>query len=141
MSAVTADRNTKSRNVGIGVGEHPIAASTTIYAGTLTMRAETGGLLKNGADTAAHQFAGVATEYVDNSAGAASAKYGKVAKTGEYTFETASTITIANIGDVFYISDNQTVALTGDVSNHVACGVMVDLDGAKPVIRIDGYAI
>ena len=139
MSAVTEDRNTQ-RSEGL-LGGHPIAASTKIYAGTLTMRAESGGWLKNGADTAAHHFAGVAREYVDNSAGSNGDKKAETYKTGEFVFETASTITIANIGDVMYISDNQTVALTGDVSNGVACGVMVDLEGSKPKIRIDGYAI
>lgn len=137
MSAVTADRNTKKRE-GL-LGEHPIAATTKIYAGTLTMRDATG-YLKNGANTASHVFAGVAREYKDNSAGAAGALYAQVTKKGVFLFETSSTLTVANIGTKVYLADNQTVALAGDVTPDIWCGIIVDIEGGKPWVRIDEAA-
>lgn len=135
MSAVTADRNTKKRE-GL-LGEHPIAATTKIYAGTLTMRDATG-YLKNGADTASHSFAGVAREYVDNSAGAAGDLKAEVWKTGVYGFE--GSLTVADVGKKVYISDNVTVALVGTTSNDVWCGVLVDVEGTTMWVRIDEAA-
>ncbi len=138
MSAVTADRDTKAK--AGSYGEHPVAASTTIYAGTLTMRDATG-FLKNGADTASHVFAGVAREYANNSAGAAGDVTAKVSKTGEYKFAKSGSITVANIGTAVYLVDNQTVALAATTDQDIACGVIVDVEGDELWIRIDGYAI
>lgn len=138
MSAATADRATKSRPGGYG--EHPVAAATTIYAGTLTMR-DASGNLKNGADTASHIFAGLAKEYKDNSSGAAGDLLAQVEKKGVYKFAKSGTITIADLGKTVYLVDNQTVALAATTTNQIACGKIVDVEGSDLWISIDGFAI
>lgn len=122
-----------------------MAASAKIYGKSLVMRNAAGNAIP-GADTASCKFAGVSMAQADNSAtapggaGAAGAVYVRVTKIGEHKFATADAWTVADIGTVGYISDDQTVAKVGVTTNDVAVGVCVDVDSDGVWFRIDGYA-
>lgn len=138
MAALAADRNTKSRNVGNSLS-HPVAATTVIYGGSLVMRNAAGNAIP-GADTASCQFAGVAKDQADNNPGAAGDTYAQCWTQGEFKFVNGDTWTIADVGTVGYISDDQTVAKVGTTTNDVAIGPCIDVDSDGVWFRIDGYA-
>ncbi|WP_153116029.1 hypothetical protein [Rhodocyclus tenuis] len=135
MSALTADRNTPSRdNVDF---EFPVAASTKIYAGGLTCLNAAGTATK-GAVSTTLKTVGVAQATVDNSAGAAGDKRVKVRR-GCFKFgNSASTdlITLANVGASAYIVDDQTVALTSGSSTRSIAGTIRDVESDGVWIEI-----
>lgn len=128
--ALAADRNTPRRSgdeVNLG-----LAASTKIYAGSIACRNASGYAVPGSVATTLKAL-GMATEQVDNSAGAAGAKSVQIAK-GVYKFgNSASTdlLTIADIGNDCYIVDDQTVAKTNGTSTRSVAGKVfaVDTDG------------
>lgn len=124
MTASTTDRNTPKRE---GVGYvYPVKGSTKIYAGTIVCL-DANGLAVPGSDTANLKTAGVAQEYVDNSAGADGAKTVKVHR-GVFQFDSAS-LADADIGKIVYVSDDQTVVKTV-TTNKVVAGRLMAIEGA-----------
>lgn len=117
MAALTKDRATEKREGKIDKIE--VAASTKIYAGSLVCRNSSGYLIP-AANTAGNVFAGVANEYIDNSAGAAGDLSCEVSLDGAFKLVGAS-LTRADIGKRVYVSDDQTVTLTPGV---VYCGIL-----------------
>ena len=111
----------------------PVAASTIIYAGAMCM-ANAAGTVVPGADTAAHSRVGIATEKVDNSAGAAGALECKFEREGVYQF--AYSGTAPNIGDTVYFVDDQTVGIAATTTNDIKVGVAVT-DGASSLVWVD----
>lgn len=118
MAALTADRATQKRQ-GV-IDEVGVAASTKIYAGSLVCR-NTSGYAVPAANSSGLVFAGVAQEYVDNSAGANDAVSVEVEKKGWHRFA-SSGLAITDLGRKLYISDDQTVTLT---PGNVYCGRLV----------------
>lgn len=127
MTAITTPRvKTRAREGDQFVRD---MAAVKILAGTIVMLNAAGNA--TGGAAATGQIAdGVAMETIDNSGGAAGALKIRVEK-GVFSFEnSASTdaITKAEIGDLCYIVDNQTVAKTDGSGTRSAAGRIVDVD-------------
>ena len=109
MTATTADINiiNKSR----GLQSYPVAAATTIYQGSF-VALDASGYLISATGVVTQKFVGIASEGVDNSAGAAAAKYCKVYTGGQLFKVITSGAALAYVGQPVWISDNQTVSFT-----------------------------
>tara|TARA_B100001939_G_scaffold72990_1_gene61147 strand:- start:1582 stop:1983 length:402 start_codon:yes stop_codon:yes gene_type:complete len=127
MTALTTDRNTKSRD-----GKTlflPVAAGVTIYQGALVA-------LENGYAVPAKTASGLkglgrAKARADNSAGAAG-EVGVEIEKGVFLFENdiTNTCSPADIGAPAYAVDDQTVANTDGAGTRSAVGVIFDVDSA-----------
>jgi hypothetical protein len=96
-------------------GEHPVAASATIYEGSMCGAAS--GYAR--ALTAGDLFLGHAFEKVDNSAGSAGDKDVKLL-TGIYRLQvTLTSVAITDIGKDVYASDDGTLTLTAGSNSRV----------------------
>lgn len=132
---LTQDRLIKRRDGSVFVD--PVAATTKIFAGSLTVLNAAGNLVP-GSTATGLVARGVAFEQVDNSAGAAGDKTAE-SRPGCYAFKnSASTdqITRAEIGDDCYIVDDQTVAKTNGSSTRSVAGKIVDLDSDGVWVRV-----
>ncbi len=121
MAALTQDRATPYRE-GIEI-EFPVAASTTIYAGSLVC-GNAAGYAVPASDTAGLKFLGVALEKVDNTSGSNGAKKVRVRRTGVFEFNAAS-ITPAMLGDPMYAKDDNTFDDAAGCTNDIKIGVLV----------------
>ena len=119
MTAATADRPIEMRGTPT-VREWPVAASTTIYKGTMVML--DGGYLKSAADTAGKLVVGVADEHIDNSAGSAGDKTCRVLCGADFKF-VASSIAVTSNAVKMYVVDNQTFDETSP-ANSVEAGLL-----------------
>lgn len=143
MSAATQDVRTKSRNAEL-VG-YPVAASTELFAGTL-LCLNASGYAVDGADTAGLTFAGICQRAVDNSDGAAGDETVEVWTRGAWLL-TGSGFTAADVGELVYLIDNNTVGLaaSASVDEHIVVGsiievvdsstVYVDLQDLRPLAK------
>lgn len=124
---LTGDRDTKKRD-GKRVGD-PVAADTTIFAGALYALNATGNAVPAGTVGAGPARA-VAVKRADNTDGDA----GDIRVDGErgvFAFansEGADEIERDHIGQVAWIVDDETVALTDDDAARQAAGLIVDVD-------------
>ena len=124
MSALTADRNTPFRSGK--ENNDPVAASTKIFAGSLTVLDGSGNAVP--ASTATGLIVrGRAEEFVDNSAGAAGDKTIQTRK-GVYQFENDGSINRTHVGKTIYIVDDQTLAATDGTGTRSAAGECFDVD-------------
>jgi len=129
MTALTEDRNTQRKD-----GELiplPVVADDCIYGGSL-VAVNADGYLNPGSDTAGLIFAGVADARADNTGGAAGDITCNVRRRGCYLFAIAAA-TQANVGDVVYLVDDQTVGLAATTTNDIACGKIVEYYSATKV--------
>lgn len=90
------------------------------------------GYAKGSADTASENFAGVAMETVDNSAGAAGDKFIRIWREGVSSM-TCAGATQAWVGQDVYAVDDQTVALAATTTNDVKVGKVVGFVSATEV--------
>jgi hypothetical protein len=118
-TVLSADRQTARREDR--QREIPVAASTTIYKGSMVMM-DADGYLIPAADTAGLSVVGVADEFVDNSGGSDGDLNCRVLTGGTFRFA-ASSITQAMVGDLMYAIDDQTFDNTS--SNLVAVGILI----------------
>lgn len=136
MTALAQDRNTPARAGDVRSG--PLAASVLVYAGALVMRNAAGYLTKGATATGAIGV-GRAEERVDNSAGSAgdaALRY----RPGVFRFANSSStdaITIAEIGDVCFVADDQTVAKTSGTNTRSPAGIVEDVDDLGVWVRFD----
>lgn len=136
MAALTKGRLTPRREGDILQG--PVAASTTLFAGAMVMR-EADGYLSQGRAATGLVGAGVAEKLADNSAGAD----GDITvsfRAGVWRMENsagADEITIAEIGDVCFAVDDQTVAKTDGSSARSPAGIIDDVDTGGVWVRFD----
>ncbi len=124
MTALTQDRNTPWREGDDFV--YPVKGSTKVFGGSQAA-VDANGLAVPAADTAGLTVVGIAQEYVDNSAGADSAKTVRVRR-GVFQVNSAS-LTAADVGKPVYVSDDQTVSKSA-TTNKVAAGILEAIDGA-----------
>jgi hypothetical protein len=103
MAAATADKLTPRKEAEEKA--YPVKASTTIYAGTL-VAVDANGHALPASDAAGLKVVGVADAKADNSAGAAAAINVKVRR-GVFRLAAAS-ITLAMVGTIMYVVDDQT---------------------------------
>jgi len=130
MSALTADRNTPRRKGNDF--EFGVAAAVRCRAGGIAVL-DASGNVKPAVTATGLVCVGCFEEAADNSAGAANAVTAKVAS-GAYKYANsaaADAITAAEIGDIGYLVDDQTVAKTDATGTRSAAGriVGVDADG------------
>lgn len=137
MTALTTERNTRAR---IGdLRAEPVAAAIKIFGGSMVMR-NAAGYLTKGATATNCVGVGRAEETVDNSAGAAGAASVEY-RLGTYLFANSAAgdlITIAEIGKVCYIVDDQTVAKTDGTATRSRAGIVDGIDASGGVwVRFD----
>lgn len=138
MTAITAAKKSVNRQDGI-VLSFPMGVEK-IPEGAL-VATNAAGYAVNATDTTANIVMGVADETVDNSstaspAGANGLRRIKVRRTGVFTFVFGGTATIANVNDLVYAVDNQTVDLIGVTANDMVVGRIVEFISATKV-RVD----
>lgn len=124
MPALTQDRNTPQR-----FGDtfnHPVAASSVIYAGSIVVLNAAGDAVAASTATGL-KAVGRAEQYIDNSGGAAGDKAVDVRK-GTFRFENDGSIDRTDIEATAYIVDDQTVANTDGTGTRSAAGKIVDVD-------------
>lgn len=133
---------------------YPVAASTTLYEGTLAFL-NAAGYLDDETASGANDFAGVVIDYKDNSAGANGDLNSEVYKEGIFEL-VGSGFTQASVGLPVYASDNYTISTTpsaggvyiGECVGFVSATkirVAIDPDGASPAVTVvtkaDDYTI
>lgn len=132
---LTAERNTPTRTGKAWNGK--VAGGAKIYAGAM-VALDISGYATNAADVAGLIVIGRCEKTVDNSAGADGALNIEVAR-GIFGWKNGGDITIANIGDIAYVYDNQTVSCATNGSNNILAGQVVDLDGTY--VWVDTFRI
>jgi len=119
MTALSKDRETAHK--ASGLKSYPVAATTTIYKGSLVCLNSSGYAIP-ATDTAGLRFIGVASEKVINNGDNGNASI-NVYTEGLFKF-TATSISQAMVGEPMYVKDDQTV---DDVStNGVFCGMLAE---------------
>lgn len=105
---------------------YPVATNILIYSGALVMK-NAGGYATKGAVATNQVALGIADSRVDNTGGANGAKEVKVRRGVFPMFNSAAgdAITIADVGSLCYIVDDQTVAKTDGVGTRSAAGKIV----------------
>lgn len=134
MVALTADKEVEFDLNSIR--SHPVAATTEIFLGALVCVNAAGNAVP-AADTAGLIFVGVATEHADNNPGAAGDIRVKVRVNGMHRMVAAG-LTLADVGEKVFTTDDQLVALSTTNSIHVgritqfdtATSAMVNIEGA-----------
>lgn len=109
------------------IRQYPVAASTTIYAGTMVALNSSGYAIP-AADTAGLLVIGRAEEYVDNAAGSAGDLTVNCRK-GVFRYAnsgSAAVDAVADVGKFAFVEDDQTVAETS--THSVKAGIVVDID-------------
>lgn len=134
MTATTEDIHTPRREGE--VLDLDVAASTTIYKGTLTTLAS--GYLTGSTGADGEPFAGVAYEGVDNSEGSAGDKSTRVFRKGIFEF-IMSGAAVTDIGSDVYSVDNQTVTTTQSSAEPAVGRIVAVENSGKVFIDIGGY--
>lgn len=135
MTALSADRNTPKTTDLVKVG--PLLASVVIFGGAIVMRNAAGYLTKG--QTATGLFGvGVSRERKTGGAsnGAETLRY----EPGIWRFANSSStdaITIAEVGDVCFVVDDQTVAKTDGSGTRSAAGFIEAVDSQGVWVRFD----
>lgn len=109
----------------------PLAASTTVYSGSLVSVNAAGYGVVAG-DTASTVFMGVAADTVANT-GSAGDKKIMVYVRGTFEFAFAGTATQATVGQSLTVSDGQTLAVAATTTNDIATGKCVEFISATAV--------
>lgn len=136
MVALTAGRNTPQ--IAGDVREGLLAASTAVFAGSLLMRNAAGYIVK-GATATGLVGVGRAEDAADNAAGSAG-DVSVLYRPGCFRFANsaaADEITVAEIGDVVYAVDDQTVAKTDGTASRSPAGFVDSVDALGVWVRFD----
>lgn len=137
--ALTADRNTPSRS-----GQqfsYPLAA-VKVFAGSIGVINSSGHLTK-GSTATGLKCVGRINAQVDNSAGNAGAVNGEV-ENGIFRWKNsaaADAVTLAEVGTVCYIVDDQTVAKTSGTGTRSPAGIIEDVDSDGVWVRMGQDAL
>jgi hypothetical protein len=136
MTAISAERDTARKGKGNEPLSYPVAASTKIWKGTQVALNASGYLVPVTA-AAGLVVIGRSNQTADNSTGANGAINCEVEE-GTFLWEnSASTeaITIAEIGDLCFGVDNQTVAKTSGSNARSVSGIVQDVDSSGVWVR------
>ncbi|MGP8432027.1 hypothetical protein ACT2FY_42810 [Paraburkholderia fungorum] len=135
MANLASARNTRERPALDF--SYPVAAATTIYAGSIATLTATG--YARGGKQGGTRAVGVAQNNVDNSAGVDGAKTVNV-KRGCFQFLNFVTdlVTVADIGNDCYVVDDETVARTNGGATRVIAGKIaaIELMGATSTVWV-----
>jgi len=136
MTAATADRATPQR--GACRRSYDMAANKIAYKGTIAVL-NASGFAQPGTTATGLKALGVFRSQYDNTGGANGA-IDCEADRGIFRFENSTSgdlITIADIGELCYIVDDQTVAKTDGSGARSAAGKIDDVDASGVWVRID----
>lgn len=135
MAALTADRNTPRAQ---GDEFRQGAAAQLIYAGSLVCR-NASGFIAKGAEATGLIGVGMAYEQVDNSGGSAGDL--KITfRPGTFRFGNSAggdELTIADIGKVCWVVDDQTVGRTSNSSARSRAGIVREVDANGVWVEFD----
>lgn len=126
MTALTRNRNTPARS--LGRRGYPVGANVVCYAGAIAVL-EGGYAVPGKTDTDLHVVGRFAAHY-DNTGGDAGAFTVEV-EAGVFRYENsaaADAITLAEVGQVCYLVDDQTVAKTNGAGTRSPAGIIDDVD-------------
>lgn len=140
MAALTKNRSTPRRNGD--VNEYPVLAATHCYQGGLAVL-DANGYAKPGVTATGLIAAGRFDDEVDNSSGASGDLTARI-RPGTFLWENSTStdeITQAEIGDVCYLVDDQTVAKTDGTATRSKAGVVVDVTALGVWVHTDPAAI
>jgi hypothetical protein len=133
--ALAADRNTPRREGHVLIGG--LAAAVVVYAGALIMR-NAAGYLTKGAAAVGSVGVGRAEEAKTGGAGAGDETL--EVRPGTYLYKNSAAgdaITVAEIGDVCFIVDDETVAKTDNAGARSPAGFVADVDSQGVWVRFD----
>ena len=104
----------------------PLASSNILYAGTIAAL-NTNGYAVSASDTSGQKVIGIFDQSIDNTG--ASYKSNKTVRVrrGVFALATGSTNTVADIGNMAYVLDNQTVGNASEATNDIMAGIIVDV--------------
>ena len=119
-----AKDNKLERANGVEVG-FLVKAGALIYGGALTATDPTGYLVR-GSDSAGLIFQGVSMDHYNNSSGQNGDLIAALLRRGLVKSAIAA-VTIADIGKNVFIVDDNTVALTANVTNKIFCGIIAGI--------------
>lgn len=141
MTATATIRNTDHllNSAVPGYAQFPVAAGAGIPYGTLVSINAAGNAIGS-AGASTERVVGMATESIDNSAGATADKTVSVLQGVMYFFNSGGgdAITKADVGNTCYCVDNQTVAKTSNSSARCAAGKVWDVrDDGQVGVKID----
>jgi len=135
MTALSSDRNTPRLQGFIRQGG--LAASVLVYAGAIVMRNSTGYLTKGATATG---LVGVGRAEERKTGGASAGDETLKYQPGSYRFANSASgdlITIAEIGKVCFVVDDQTVAKTDDTGARSPAGFVADVDATGVWVDFD----
>lgn len=112
-------------------GAYPLKAGAKPYQGGMACTDATGHLVA-AADTAGLKFAGMSRYTYDNTNGADGAITGEVMRKGMFTYNSGHDLT-GHEGEIVYVVDDQTVNLTGNVTNHILVGAISHVESPTSV--------
>lgn len=123
-TALSANRDTPTRSLEkLAIG---VYTGSVIYAGAL-VAVNSSGYAVAASDAASIQVIGCAAEKVDET-GKASGTDNITILMGTFRYKNGDTVTDANIGDICYVVDDQTVSVTNSGSNAAIAGIVADVD-------------
>ena len=134
MVALTADRNTPELEPGEREGL--LGANQVIFAGAILMRNASGHLIEGATATGSFGVGRAEARGVSTTAGATPQRY----RPGTFRFANSAAgdlITVADIGAVCYIVDDQTVAKTNGTGTRSPAGVIDGVDAQGVWVRFD----
>jgi hypothetical protein len=131
MTVLAAETQRKRRRLEDQESERFPQAAVKIWKGAL-VALNTSGFATNAADTASFRIIGVATETVDNSAGAAGDK-SIIVEWNHWELFTSSGVAATAEGAEATVVDNDTVGVAADTTNDVLVGEIVKYDGSNKV--------
>jgi hypothetical protein len=116
----------------------PIAASTTLYQGTLAF-ITAAGYLDDDTATGTNGFFGIVIRQYDNSAGAAGAVVGECYREGVFML-TGSGFSQANVGDRVYAEDNYTIGTSVSTASVYIGKIVRYISSTKVAVEIETTA-
>ena len=132
--AVTANQLIVAQSPG-GLQKGLVAASTTLYQGTLAFSIAASGYIDDDIAAGANHFMGIVKEKADNSSGAAGDIDVELYTTGVFQME-GSGFTQALVGDKIYAVDNFTVNTTS--ASQTLVGRCVEfISSTKIMVKIE----
>lgn len=134
-AALTASRDTMERT-GSEVAFN-VASGAVIYAGAMV--AVSNGYAYPAADLTGYKVIGRARKTLDNSGSSYKATNMVVAQRGVYCWANGGSFTDANVGELAYVQDDQTVTTAASASSDIVAGVIIDVDSSG--VWVDSYAL
>ena len=104
----------------------PLASSNILYAGTIAAL-NTNGYAVSASDTSGQKVIGIFDQSVDNTGSSYKSNKTVRVRRGVFSLATGSTNTVADIGNMAYVLDNQTVGNASEATNDIMAGIIVDV--------------